>query len=127
MLEVLDVIFHFIHVSIIIIAVTFWMSYRTLRLAQVILILIVISWVGFGFFYGFGYCFITEWHWKIKENLGQSDLPSSYIKFAMDRLTGKDWNSILVERITFSGLLFSIAGCVIQTVRKRKSAIKTAH
>lgn len=85
-----------------------------------ILLITLVSWFGFGYFYGFGYCFLTEWHWQIKEKLGESNLPASYIKYVLDRLTGKDWDPVTVDRIAFGGLLYSIAGCLIQTIRKRK-------
>lgn len=121
MLEVLDVIFHSVHISLITISLTFWMSFRTLKWAQVVLFFTVVSWFGLGYFYGFGYCFLTQWHWQIKENLGESNLPASYLKYIFDRLTGMDWNPVLVDQMAFGGLIFAVVGCVYQTVRKRKA------
>lgn len=120
MLEALDIIFHIVHISLITITVTFWWSYRTLRVAQVVLLLTIVSWFGFGYFYGFGYCFITDWHWQVKERLGQSDLPSSYLKYILDQITGKYWDPALVDKMAFAGLLYAVAGCLVQTIRFRK-------
>jgi hypothetical protein len=119
-LEALDVIFHVLHILMIIINLTFWMSFRTLRIAQVSVLLTLGSWFGFGYFYGFGYCFLTDWHWQIKERLGQSNLPFSYIKYALDNATGTNWDAVLVDNLAFAGLAFTFTGCLIQTMRYRK-------
>ena len=44
-----------------------------------------------------GYCPSTDWHWQIKEAMGETGLPNSFIKYYMDRLTGKDWDPDLLE------------------------------
>lgn len=118
MLEALDVIFHILHLSIILINLTFWMSFRTLKIAQATVSLTLVSWLGFGFFYGFGYCFLTDWQWQVKEKLGQTNLPASYIKYVLDLITGMNWNPELVDRMALVGLSFSVLGCLIQTIRK---------
>jgi hypothetical protein len=117
-LEALDVIFHILHLSIILINLTFWMSFRTLKIAQATVSLTMVSWLGFGFFYGFGYCFLTDWQWQVKEKLGQTNLPASYIKYVLDLITGMNWNPELVDRMALVGLSFSVLGCLIQTIRK---------
>lgn len=118
----IDVILHVIHLSVIVINLTFWMSFRTLRIAQITLILTLISWVGFGYYYGFGYCFLTDWHWQIKESAGDSDLPLSYIKLVLDRSTGKEFSLELIDKSTMAALIISLLGCSIQSIRawKRK-------
>ena len=118
MLEALDIIFHILHLSIILINLTFWMSFRTLKIAQATVSLTLVSWLGFGFFYGFGYCFLTDWQWQVKEKLGQTNLPASYIKYVLDLITGMNLNPELVDRMALVGLSFSVLGCLIQTIRK---------
>ena len=54
------------------------------------------SWVGLGMCYGLGYCFLTDWHWQVRRELGLS-MPDSYIKFLLDELTGQDWNAAYVD------------------------------
>ncbi len=118
MLEFLNVFFHFVHLSIIIINITFWMSLRTLRIAQITLLLTFISWFGLGIIYGFGYCFLTEWHWQVKEKLGEMNLPLSYIKLVVDRTFGLDANPELIDQWTMAILIISLLGCSIQSVRQ---------
>ena len=120
MFEILNVIFHFLHLSMIMMNLTFWISYRTLWMAQLSVLVTLLSWFGFGYFYGFGYCFLTDWHWQIKEKLGQKNLPASYLKYVLDKVTGFEWDSGLVDKMAFAGIIFSFMGCLIQTVRKFK-------
>lgn len=111
----------------IVINLTFWMSFRTLKIAQVSVLLTLISWIGFGFIYGFGYCFLTDWHWMVKEKLGQTNLPPSYIKYLLDEVTGMKWDSVLVDRMTYLGLIFSLVGCLIQTIRYKIMGLSPDH
>lgn len=62
--------------------------------------LTIVSWFGLGLFYGFGYCPCTDWHWQVKRELGAVDLPTSYVKYYADRLTGLDWNTTVVDIVT---------------------------
>lgn len=121
MLEFLNVFFHVIHITVILINTTFWMSGKTLKIAQWMLFLTVLSWFGFGIFYGLGYCFLTDWHWQIKERLGEKDLPLSYIKYVLDELTNRDWDPALIDQATMLVLVLSISGCSIQTYRHSKT------
>ena len=67
--------------------------------------LTLFSWFGLGWFYGFGYCPSTDWHWQIKEAMGETGLPNSFIKYYMDRLTGKDWDPDLLDAsVVFFGV-----------------------
>jgi len=60
-----------------------------------------LSWIVLGFIVGaIGYCPLTDWHFKVLIKLGENDLPSSYIKYLSDRLTGLDLNEAFVDKIT---------------------------
>lgn len=119
MLALLDWLLHFLHIAVILINTTFWIWPKTLRLAQVMLVLTAISWFGFGVAYGFGYCFLTDWQWQVKEKLGETGLPQSYIKYALDSLTEKDWSPVLVDSLTVLVFVISVIGCAIMSYRNR--------
>lgn len=51
-------------------------------------------------FYGFGYCPLTDWHWDILHSLGETNLPSSYVKYLADRLTGLDFDPGRIDLAT---------------------------
>lgn len=42
--------------------------------------------MGLGYFYGWGYCLLTDWHWEIKRKLGEVDLPSSFVSYSLDKM-----------------------------------------
>jgi hypothetical protein len=115
--ELLDWLFHLLHIAVIVINTTFWMNARTLPIAQLTLLLTAISWAGFGFYYGFGYCFLTDWHWQIKQSLGQLDLPNSYIKFIVDKIFAVDSNPMMVDTLTAVVTILSVIGCATNTYR----------
>ncbi len=117
MLELTDTLLHVLHITVILINLTFWMSFRTLRIAQVTLGLTMLSWAGFGYFYGFGYCFLTDWHWRLKERLGETHLPASYIKLVVDRAFNTDSDPDVINKAAVYGILFGILGCLVQTLR----------
>ena len=118
MLQLFDALIHVFHVTIIIINMTFWLSFKTLRIAQVTLLLTLVSWVGFGFYYGFGYCFLTDWHWQLKEKIGETNLPASYIKLVVDRTFGVNSDAVMVDEVTTIVLVLSLLGCIIQSIRE---------
>jgi len=64
-------------------------------------------WFGLGFWYGIGYCPITDYQWHIKELRGEQNLPNSFIKYFADAITGRDINATLIDVLT--GLGFFLA------------------
>ncbi|MDR9418493.1 DUF2784 domain-containing protein [Gracilimonas sp.] len=93
-LDYLFVIFHF---SLIAFNLTGWIWQKTRRLHLYVISATIFSWVGLGFFYGWGYCPCTDWHWQIKRKLGETDLPLSYIKYYLDQIFWFSWDSLVVD------------------------------
>ncbi|MFQ5571955.1 MAG: DUF2784 domain-containing protein [Rhodothermales bacterium] len=93
----LDVFFLLFHTGLILFNLTGWIWKKTRRLHLVVLTLTCLSWFGLGAFYGFGYCPCTDWHWRVKRALGETDLPASYVKYYLDGITGLDWEPLLVD------------------------------
>jgi len=77
-----------------------WAWKRTRRIHLYTISATVLSWIGLGLFYGWGYCPCTDWHWQIKRQLGEQDLPASYIKYYADYLTGLNWDPFIVDMST---------------------------
>jgi ABC-type antimicrobial peptide transport system permease subunit len=81
-------------------------------------------WFILGIWFGWGYCPITEWQWKIKEKLGETNLPNSFIKYFADKITGKNFPPSLVDNMTLGLFLAAIALSVyFNFFRKRKADI----
>jgi len=89
-----------------------WVWTKTRRLHLYVISFTIFSWVGLGLFYGWGYCPLTDWHWQVKRNLGETGLPASYIKYYLDLLTGTSWNpsvvDVMVAVLGISALLVSV-------------------
>ena len=106
-LEITNTFFFVFHVTLIIFNLFGWIPKKLRKWNLVALSLTAFSWLVLGVFYGFGYCFLTDWHWQVREELGYSTDSNSYIHFLITELTG-----ILIEekRVdTFTAIFFFIA------------------
>lgn len=110
MIKLLDLFFITFHSGLIFFNLFGWLYNKTRKLNLITLLLTGASWFILGIFYGLGYCPLTDWHFKVLENLGYNNLPDSYIKYLADRLTGCDFNPDFIEILT---LLFFLAALVI--------------
>jgi hypothetical protein len=99
MYTTLDYLFIILHGGFSLFNLTGWAWKKTRRLHLITIGLTILSWFGLGIFYGWGYCPSTEWHWQIKRKLGETDLPYSYVKYYVDRLTGFSWNALTVDTV----------------------------
>ena len=112
MYKFLDIFFLSFH-SILIIFNLFGWIIKPLRKANLITLLFTGgSWFILGIFYGIGYCPLTDWHFNVLEKLGKTNLPTSYVKYILDRITGLNFNTDLVDISTlicfFSALIISL-------------------
>ena len=109
---VFDYFFIVFHGCLTLFNLTGWVWRRTRRIHLVSISLTMLSWFGLGIFYGWGYCPCTEWHWQVKYKLGETDLPYSYVKYYMDKLTGFTWDPLWVDTsVVFLGLLVFGLSC----------------
>jgi hypothetical protein len=107
MIHLLDKFFIVFHTSLIILNLFGWIWKPTRILNLSLLLITLFSWTILGIWFGFGYCPLTEWHWKILEKSGAKNLPDSYIKYLIDRITGLDLDPGLIEAATI--IFFSAA------------------
>jgi hypothetical protein len=111
--HLLDIFFVVFHTFLIFFNLFGWIWKRTRILNLFTLIITGASWLFLGLIVGtLGYCPLTDWHFSILAKLGEINLPSSYIKYLADRLTGLDINASLVDNVTLyaflAALVFSI-------------------
>lgn len=110
-LRAADLAFHVLHSAVILFCVTGWILPATRGWHLVLVALVGLSWFGIGLFRGFGYCLLTDLHWRVKRALGQTDLPESYVKYALDRLLARDLDPGSVDALTARGFyLAAVAG-----------------
>jgi hypothetical protein len=98
------------HVAIIVFTMVGWIFARTRKAHLAFVLLIIFSWLVLGLRYGFGYCFWTEWHWQVREKMGEHNLPNSFVEYMLESFTGHDWNSLFVDWITAMSVI--IAGAL---------------
>jgi hypothetical protein len=79
------------------------------------------SWFVLGIWFGWGYCPITQWQWNVKEKLGETNLPNSFIKYYADRVTGKNIDPSIVDAATLICFLLVIAITIYLNFFKRKT------
>ena len=113
MLLFLDLLFTIIHVALIVFNLTGWIWKRTRRLHLITLLLTAASWAILGIWYGLGYCPLTDWHWQVKEKLGETALPNSFVKYILDKILGTDLPVALVDTITLYSLLAAVVAAAV--------------
>ena len=87
-----------------------WIWRKTLRWHLLCVLLTALSWFGLGIWYGFGYCFITDWQWDVKRQLGQSNLPDSFIDHFVNQVMGLSISSQLIDVLT--GVMFGLVAII---------------
>ncbi|MEE4215144.1 MAG: DUF2784 domain-containing protein [Bacteroidales bacterium] len=104
--RIADIAFVVFHSSLILFNLFGWIWKKT-RFANLVSIVLTFgSWTLLGLIVGVpGYCPFTEWHFRILEKLGHTGLPTSYIKYLADRLTGMSFSQELVDSLTLWGLV----------------------
>jgi hypothetical protein len=97
MLRLLDILLTFTHLLVIGFNLLGWIWKRTRRLHLYLVVITAFSWLVLGLRYGMGYCFLTDWQWRIKERLGETNLPNSFITYYLQKITGKTFSNSLVD------------------------------
>ncbi len=109
MLQLLNIVISVFHVMLIIACLIGWIFPRT-RKAHLILMGVVLScWFLLGLKYGIGYCPLTDWHWQVKEKLGEGPLPNSFIKYLWDQIFPNPISPRAVDILTFFAFFISLA------------------
>ena len=109
---ILDQFFLIFHSAFTVFNVFGWMWRKTRRIHLVTMLLTALSWFVLGIWYGWGYCFCTDWHWKVRESLGNPIESYSYIHFLILEITGLDINPVAVDYATLGVFMF----CLVMTV-----------
>ena len=107
MLKTLDVLLTILHLVIILFNLSGWMFSATRKLHLISVLLTAASWFILGIWFGMGYCPLTDWQWSVKAKLGEHNLPSNFVEYFAEKISGTDFSSQLVN--TLIGVCFAIA------------------
>ena len=98
--QILNVFFFLFHIALIPFNLFGWI-FRPLRKWNLITLgITAFSWIILGIFFGFGYCFLTDWHWQIREKLGYTNPYNSYIHFLVETIFDVHVSAAMVDRYT---------------------------
>ena len=127
LLQALDVLLMVVHLGVIGINVLGWIFPATRWLQRWVLGLTTLSWLGLGWWFGWGYCFLTDWHWDVKRALGESPLPPSYIQYILRNRLGFQWPDLWVDAATGAVFVTLVLITGIQVVREHRRQVKQSR
>ncbi|MBN2519118.1 MAG: DUF2784 domain-containing protein [Bacteroidales bacterium] len=119
--HILDWFFVIFHSSLVLFNLFGWIWKKTRKINLITLVLTGLSWFVLGIFYGIGYCPLTDWHFDVLRNLGNHNLPNSYMKYLIDRIFNCDINANLVDTGTAIGYFLALALSIFVNFRKKKN------
>jgi len=117
--QFLNYFFFAFHTALIFFNTFGWIFHKTRKWNLITLLLTAFSWFVLGIWYGWGYCFCTDWHWQVRERLGYHDTSNSYILFLVQKLTGVNFSSRLVDAVTAIIFFTSLALSIWFNIRDR--------
>lgn len=121
MLQFYDISLTIIHLSIVLFNLFGWIPKATRKAHLISVILTAASWFILGIWYGMGYCPFTDWQWDVKEKLGEQNLPSNFIEYYAEKITGYDFDSQLVSNLTaLFFIVVAIISVYLNFFQKRK-------
>ncbi len=115
--HILDWVFTVFHTLLIIFNLTGWIWKPLRRINLITLLFTAGSWIILGLFYGFGYCPLTDWHFRVLYELGEQGLPSSYTQYLIHRVTHLSISSSQADAITLWGLIAALIFSVYYNIR----------
>jgi hypothetical protein len=116
--HILDILFVVFHTSLIFFNLFGWVWRKVRKFNLITLLLTGGSWLFLGLIYGTpGYCPLTDWHFIILLKLGITDVPNSYVKYLMDRISGLNLNALLVDHITLYAFLAALGLSLFFNIR----------
>jgi len=120
----LDKFFFVFHSTWIIFNLFGWMWKKTRLVNLITLSLTAFSWFILGIWYGCGFCPSTEWHWQVRIKLGIYDMPSSYLKFLIDSMTGLNISEGAVDIFAFVFLILAFSVSIMINIKDWKKKHK---
>lgn len=116
----LNIFFFMFHTAFILFVLFGWIWEKSRKIHLAALVFTAFSWFVLGIFYGFGYCFCTDWHWTVRYRLGYVDMPRSYINLLILTVTGRELNDTLVDVVTMAAFVgVSMLAVYLAVVRRK--------
>ena len=120
--QFLDFFYTLLHLFLIGFNMLGWIWKSTRKLHIIAVGMTAMSWFILGIWYGIGYCPVTDWQWSVKEKLGESNLPNSFIKYIADKISGRDVSDYAVDLATAISFGLVILIITFQNFIKKSSS-----
>jgi hypothetical protein len=114
MLVVLDWTLFFVHASLILFNMVGWAWRRTRILHLATLAFTAFSWFVMGAFWGWGYCFLTDWHAQIRQRLGYVEPEATFVQQLAAQLIGISLDRSIADWA--AGVVFGLIVAATATV-----------
>lgn len=99
MLQFLDILLTIVHLAIVGFNLFGWIPKVTRKAHFISILLTAASWLLLGIWFGIGYCPFTDWQWRIKERMGEKNLPSNFIEYFAEKITSINFDSQLINNM----------------------------
>lgn len=120
----LDHLLTLIHTVLVLFIISGWAFRRTRKIHLIVVGVTLFAWLVIGFVMGtIGYCPLTDWHWDVKRSLGEYDLPSSFIKYMVDRIFNINSGKLFVDAVTGLGMFMSVVLTITVNFRRNNSLV----
>ena len=127
MLNFLDILLTLVHLIVIGFNLTGWIFPATRRLHLIFIAVTAFSWFILGIWFGTGYCPITDWQWRVKERLGETGLPGSFITYFVNKITGLHFSDSLVNVFTLVFFLLAALISVYYNLKSKNGSLPVHH
>ena len=118
MLYLADILFTLLHIIIILFNLFGWIFPATRKANLVCIMITAFCWFVLGIWFGWGYCPVTDWQWHIKEQLGETNLPASFITWLANKITGMRFSDALINLLTLVFFLLAVIASVYFNFKK---------
>lgn len=119
MLKLLDVLLTILHLVVIVFNLLGWVVPKWRKAHFWCVVVTLFSWMVLGIWKGWGYCFLTDWAWQIKRELGEAGLPNSFITYIVNNKLSFQVSPDLVDTCTVISFAFCIVVAVYFRVKRR--------
>lgn len=115
--HLLDWFFMTLHPALILFNLFGWLFRKTRKVNLIILLMTAGSWFILGLWRGIGYCPLTDWHYRVLNQLGEVNLPDSYISYLIERVFKYNLSDQLIDGITITGFLLAVVLSIYFNIR----------
>ena len=117
-LQILNLFFFVFHSAFVVFNLSGWIFKKTRKLHLITIFLTAFSWFVLGCFYQFGYCFLADWHFMVRQRMGLSDESHSFIHLFVVEVFGVNLNPKLVDECTLGFFIFALTAALIVNAKE---------